>query len=180
MFILNPTLVYLILCSICYVSDTVEEVYPNYWSEQASGSYVYNYQLSSTPPRTFNLSLNGTSAGNYTVSGVGPAPSFAFLNPSPLMIAGQSVSLQLHSGTDSFASLAGNGTGWRIQVVHPDGSAPDLGLMADWRVSPGGEFSWNFTVPGSYLTQVGQLCSLHRHAQACTGRWAVSTGPVKC
>jgi hypothetical protein len=71
------------------------------------------------------------------------------------MIAGQLLGLQLNSSAVSFASLAGNSTGWRVQVVRPDGSAADLGLMADGTVDPGNVYSWNLTVPGSYLTLVG-------------------------
>jgi hypothetical protein len=105
--------------------------------------------------RSFNLSVGAKFVGQQTVSGIGPAPTFGFLNPSPLLITGQPLSLQLNSSVVSFASLAGNSTGWRVWMYRPDGSTADLGLMADWTVAAGMEYRWNMTVAGSYITQVG-------------------------
>jgi hypothetical protein len=86
---------------------------------------------------------------------VAQAPhTFDLLNPQALLLAGQPLSLQLNSSAVSFASLAGNGTGWRVDMLQPNGSAVDLGLMADWMMSPGPVYKWNMTLPGSYLTQV--------------------------
>jgi hypothetical protein len=72
-----------------------------------------------------------------------------------MVVAGQPLILQLNSSAVSFSTLAGNSTGWRIQQIQPDGSAADLGLMADWTSGPDDTYAWNMTVPGSLLTLVG-------------------------
>jgi hypothetical protein len=79
---------------------------------------------------------------------------FDMLNITSEVVVGQPLSLQLNSSAASYADLTGNNTGWCVQLVWPDGSSADLGLMADWSVRPGGVYSWRMTVSGSNLTQV--------------------------
>jgi hypothetical protein len=72
-------------------------------------------------------------------------------------VAGQPLTLQLNSsivGTE-FASLAASSTGWHVQLVRPDNSTSDLGLMADWEVWAGTVYKWTTSVHGSYVQQVG-------------------------
>jgi hypothetical protein len=143
-----------------FFADTTEQFYPHQWTELSPGSFAYSYQLLSTTQKRIYLSVGATTIGQQAVYGIGPAPTmFDTLNPAPLLMAGQPLSLQLNSSAASFASLAASSTGWRVRMVRPDSSGFDLGLMADWVVWPGVVNKWNMTVPGSYFTQVSQLNS---------------------
>lgn len=134
-------------------------IYPNQWEQPSPGSFSYTYQLTSTAPRTFNLSIGNTTAAQQIIPRIGAAPIFGILSQVPLYAAGQPLSLQLQLGNSavSFADLAGNSTGWRVRLVRPDGYTSDLGLMADWTVVAGTDYLWNMTVAGSLLTQVCHL-----------------------
>jgi hypothetical protein len=81
------------------------------------------------------------------------------LNPASFLMAGQTLSLQLNSSAiaSDFASLAASSTGWRVQLVRPDNSTADLGLMTNWEVWSSAIYKWNMTMPGSYFQQVSAM-----------------------
>jgi hypothetical protein len=133
----------------------VEEIYPHQWTERSPGSFTYTYILTSTTRRSIYLAINATNLGRLDISNIQQMPpTFNMINASDPLIAGEPINLQLSSSVTNYASLAGNSTGCRVQLVRPDGSSVDLGLMADWAVVAGALYNWNMTVPGSNLTQV--------------------------
>jgi hypothetical protein len=135
----------------------VEQAYPHQWTERAPGDFVYSISLKSTNAVTVSLVVDGSLLGNSSqITNIGHAPTvFAGVNLPSLLMAGQPLSLQLNSSATDFASLAGNNTGWRVQLLKPDNSTTDLGLMADGAVWYNVVYKWSMTVPGDSLNQVG-------------------------
>jgi hypothetical protein len=131
-------------------------VYPAQWTELSPGSFTYSYKLNSTARKSIHLAIGSTAVGQLNISNIQSTPTmFDVLSAPAQLLAGQPLSLQLNSSAASFASLAASSTGWRVQLVRPNNSSADLGLMADWATSAVGVYQGNITVPGSYLTQVG-------------------------
>jgi hypothetical protein len=137
-------------------TQTVEEVYPAQWVESSPGFFTYTYIIISLSSQLVYLAIDGSNIEQVTISSITDAPNVLDTLTLPSgMAVGQQISLQLNSSATDFASLAGNSTGWRVQLLRPDNSTAELGLMADWTVVPGPVYKWNMTVPGSYFTQVG-------------------------
>jgi hypothetical protein len=144
--------------SACIAELAVERVYPEQWTELASGAFEYSHMLNASTGKTFYFSVGGTTIGERSVSGIGPAPTmFGTLDLSSPVTVGQPLSLQLNSSATDFASLAGNNTGWRISLVRPDNSTAELGLMADWEVWSGSVHKWQLSVPGGNFLLVSRL-----------------------
>jgi hypothetical protein len=121
------------------------------------GTFSYIYTLNSTGSIAMYLTVNSTDSGRLNITNIQKSlPMLSALNAPSQLFAGQPLSLQLNSSAASFASLAGNSTGWRLGVVRPDNNTADLGLMADWEVAAENVYKWNKTLPGSYLTLVSQ------------------------
>jgi hypothetical protein len=138
------------------VTPAVEEFAPYQWTEQYPGTFRYAYQLHTSTRRSLYLAVNSTAVNQMDLI-TGPAPpTLDFLNLPSFVMAGEPLSLHLRSsviGTE-FASLAASSTGWRVQLLRPDNSSADLGLMADWEVWQDSFYKWNMTVPGTFLQQV--------------------------
>jgi hypothetical protein len=167
------------LCMLCAQlhladidADASQAVYPAQWTELSPGNFTYSYKFNSTARKSIYLAVGLARLGETSITNIQNASTmFALLNPPPQQIAGQPLSLQLsmqiNNSAASFADFTGNSSGWRVQLLRPDNSSADLGLMADWISGaigqvPSGVYQWNMTVLGINLTQVG--CIAHAMA----------------
>jgi hypothetical protein len=140
------------------------------------GSFIYSYQLTSFSAKSFSLFVDGSVASQRNVTGIAAAPTMlSILNRPPLVMVHQPLSLELNSSSTDFASLAGNGTGWRVLLVKPDNSTVDLGLMADWTLWNGVVHKWSMTVPGSFFTKVMACATLLNHSATAVHCYMLSS-----
>jgi hypothetical protein len=164
-------------------TQVTSRINPDQWTELAPGTFTYNYPLLTTTNKRLHLTFT-TTRGSAVVSeriltGITPT-AFSTLDPPSVLKAGELLNVQLTSTITDFASLAANSTGWRVQLVRPDNSTADLGLMADWEVWNDLVYTWNMTVSGGNLTQVRYARCGDPAAQDCPKRYGARCGVICC
>jgi hypothetical protein len=135
--------------------QTVEQLYPSQLAELSPGSFTYTYMLTITTSKSIYLAVDASVVGRVNVSNIQHVPpTIDMFNTGTPLVAGQPVNLQLNSSVTDFASLAASSTGWRVELLRPDNSSVDLGMMTAWEVWSGVVYKWSMIVPGYYTQQV--------------------------
>lgn len=188
-------------------SGIAKVIYPFDWTPAAGyspGAFFYSLGLGTSV--TLSLHINGVVAGqpatiklpaadvsnsaqvNATAAANGSS-QFSFLMLPAVRQVGQAITLQLTSNATNFTALHANSTGWRVEMLRPNNTWVNLGLMQDGAVLPGlagPVHQWTLNITGEQLTLVrwlraaqrllllGSLDSLHterqrpRYASTCT------------
>jgi hypothetical protein len=106
--------------------------------------------------KEFLLVVDGFQIIWVTLFNIAPAPTMLDVLGSPssmLVDRPLSIKLQLNSSATDFASLAGNNTGWRVNVTKPDNTTLPWSDFVDLQVVYG-IYKWQTVIGSDLFTEV--------------------------